>query len=54
MIEINRNPTRSQLRWFAGLVFPLFTGWLAWIAYSQLHLPLAARTLVALGLLVAI
>ena len=54
MIEINKNPTRRQLRWFAGLVFPLFTGWLAWIAASQLHLPWVAHTLIGLGLVVAV
>jgi len=35
MIQVNRNPTRAQLNWFAALVFPLFWGWIAFLVWNR-------------------
>ncbi len=34
MIQINRDPTTRQLRWFAALVFPAFALWIAWLLHA--------------------
>jgi hypothetical protein len=36
VIELNRNPSRSQLRWFAGLWFPAFWGLVGFLLYRRL------------------
>jgi hypothetical protein len=44
MIEINWHPKRRELRWFAGLWFPLFwgiVGGMIWRATGSLSVPLA-------------
>lgn len=50
MIEINRDPSRRQLRWFAGLLFPLFCAWIAFLLDTRAGLRSAAIALVAFGL----
>ena len=42
MIQVNRNPTRAQLRWFAALVFPLFWGWIAFLIWNRAGWPRVA------------
>ncbi|MEE2777668.1 MAG: SxtJ family membrane protein [Acidobacteriota bacterium] len=54
MIELNRDPTPKQLRWFAGLVFPLFCVWIGWLLHSQLGATATAKGLVGFGLAVAV
>ena len=53
MIEINRDPTRRQLRSFAGLVFPLFCAWLALLAHRA-GVPLLTQGLLGLAVVAAI
>jgi hypothetical protein len=54
LIQINRNPTRSQLRWFAALVFPLFWGWVAFLVYRRADQPRAAIAIAAVAIAVSI
>jgi ABC-type uncharacterized transport system permease subunit len=54
MIRVNRNPERRQLRLFAGLVFPLFCAWIAWLVHWRTGLDGLTLGLVGLGLVVAV
>ncbi len=54
MIPINRNPTRSQLRWFAALVFPLFWGWIAFLVYRRAEWPRVAIAIAAAAIVISI
>ena len=54
MIPINRNPTRSQLRWFAALVFPLFWGWVAFLVYRRAGLPRLAIGIAVVAALISV
>ena len=54
MIPVNRNPTRSQLRWFAALVFPLFWGWVAFLVYRRAELPRVAIAIAAVAIVISI
>ena len=54
MIPINRNPTRSQLRWFAALVFPLFWGWIAFLVYRRAEWPRVAIAIAAVAIVISI
>jgi len=54
MIQINRSPTRSQLRWFAALVFPLFWGWVAFLVYRRAELPRVAIAIAAIALVISV
>jgi hypothetical protein len=54
VIQINRNPTRSQLRWFAALVFPLFWGWVAYLVYRRADLPRVAMAIAAVAVAISI
>jgi hypothetical protein len=54
VIPINRNPTRSQLRWFAALVFPLFWGWVAFLVYRRAGLPRVAIAIAATAAVISI
>jgi hypothetical protein len=54
MIPINRNPTLSQLRRFAALVFPVFWGWVAYLVYRRAGLPRVAIAIAAVAVLISI
>jgi len=54
MIPVNRNPTRSQLRLFAALVFPLFWGWVAFLVYRRAEAPRVAIAIAAVAVLISI
>lgn len=54
MIEVNRNPTRRQLRWFAALVFPLFWGWIAFLVQARAGLPRLAIAIAAAAVAVSL
>ncbi|HVR29950.1 MAG TPA: SxtJ family membrane protein [Thermoanaerobaculia bacterium] len=54
MIQVNRNPTRAQLRWFAALVFPLFWGWVAYLIYARAGLLRAAIAIAAVAAVVSV
>lgn len=54
MIELNRDPSRQQLRWFAGLVFPAFWGWVAWLLYAKAGFESAAMALFSVALAVSL
>jgi hypothetical protein len=54
MIPINRNPTRSQLRWFAALVFPLFWGWIAFLVYRRAGLPRVAFAIAGVAVAISL
>ena len=54
MIPVNRNPTRSQLRWFAALVFPLFWGWVAFLVHRRADLPRVAVAIAAAAVAISI
>jgi ABC-type uncharacterized transport system permease subunit len=54
VIPINRNPTRSQLRWFAALVFPLFWLWVAFLVHRRAELPRVAIAIAAVALAISI
>lgn len=50
MIEINRNPTRRQLRQFAGILFPAFCATVGLIAFKGLDTPTWAFAIWTFGL----
>ena len=54
MIPINRNPTRSQLRWFAALVFPLFWAWVGYLVYRRAGLPRVASAIAAVAVAISL
>jgi len=54
LIEVNRNPTRRQLRWFAALVFPLFWGWVAFLVHRRADLPRVAVAIAAAAVAISI
>jgi hypothetical protein len=54
MIPINRNPTLSQLRLFAALVFPLFWCWIAFLVYRRAEWPRVAIAIVAVAIVISI
>jgi hypothetical protein len=54
MIPVNRNPTPSQLRWFAALVFPLFWILVAFQIYRHAHWPRVAIAVAAVAVLISI
>ena len=54
MIPVNRNPTRSQLRWFAALVFPLFWSWIAFLVWKRAEWPRVAIAIAAVAALISI
>jgi hypothetical protein len=49
LIEINRDPTPAQLRWFAGLWLPLFCGVLGAALFWKSHAPTWAVVVWAAG-----
>lgn len=49
MITINKDPSRRQLRQFAGLVFPLFCGLVGLIAFYRFGAPRVAYGLWGFG-----
>lgn len=42
LFQLNLKPAAKELRWFAGLWFPLFGAMLAWILFRRFQAPLAA------------
>ena len=54
MIPVNRNPTKSQLRLFAALVFPLFWGWVAFLVYRRAEMPRVAIAIAAVAVVISI
>ena len=54
MIPVNRNPTRSQLRWFAALVFPLFWGWIAFLVWKRAEWPRLAIAIAAVAVAISV
>lgn len=42
LLRLNLAPSKRELRWFAGLWFPLFWGMVGWLALRRWHAPNAA------------
>ena len=54
MIPINRNPTLSQLRLFAAVVFPLFWGWVAFLVWRRAASPRVAVAIAGVAVAISI
>ena len=52
LFQLNLKPSAKELRWFAGLWFPLFGAVIAWMLFRKFHAPLAA--LIVLGAVAAL
>jgi Saxitoxin biosynthesis operon protein SxtJ len=42
LFQLNLKPSTKELRWFAGLWFPLFAAMVAWLLFRRFHASMAA------------
>ncbi len=54
MIEIHKNPSRGELRFFAALVFPAFWGVVSLLLLFRADKPQAALTIAAIAIAISI
>jgi len=54
LFELNRNPSNRELRWFAGLWFPLFCGLIGLSVWRKLHDPVASISIWSIAAVMAI
>ena len=54
LIEINRNPSRHELRQFAGIWFPAMMAFIGWMIWRKAELPSIAIAVWSVGAVVSV